>query len=167
MWRLLFLYYLILLCSATSYAESALDRAKKDEIVFMQDQEPAMLSAFQRARTTLEDFLAKAKAPVSGTVGYSLKVGITQENNTEYFWVGDFKQTESGFSGIINNDPRMVKNIRLGQVYNFPKEHIVDWTYFDRNENRMIGNFTLCALLTKEPPKEAEVLKKRFGLICD
>ena len=34
-------------------------------------------------------------------------------------------------------------------------------------KNRMHGNFTACALLSKEPPKEAEAFKKQYGLRCE
>lgn len=126
-----------------------------------------MQRAFERARATLEEFLQKAKAPAAGTTSYSLKVGIRQGKDVEYFWVGNFSQTESGFVGTINNEPRMIKTVKFGQQYAFPREHIVDWTYVDRNEPRMVGNFTACALLTRESSAEAEAAKKRFGLRCE
>ena len=34
-------------------------------------------------------------------------------------------------------------------------------------KNRMHGNFTACALLTKESPKDAAAFKKQYGLSCD
>jgi uncharacterized protein YegJ (DUF2314 family) len=148
-------------------AQSVVDRAKADELVFMRDEEPAMQRAFEKARATLDDFLQKAKSPPAGTANYSLKIGIRQGKDVEYFWVGNFTQTESGFSGTINNEPRMVKSVKFGQQYAFPRAHIVDWTYVDRNERRMVGNFTVCALLTKESAAEAEATKKRFGLRCE
>jgi uncharacterized protein YegJ (DUF2314 family) len=148
-------------------AQSVVERAKADELVFMRDEEPAMQRAFEKARATLEDFLQKAKSPPAGTTSYSLKVGVRQGKDVEYFWVGNFTQTDSGFTGTINNEPRMVKSVKFGQQYSFPREHVVDWTYIDRNERRMVGNFTVCALLTKESAAEAEATRKRFGLRCE
>ena len=159
---------LTLCCSGDSaLAQSVVERAKADELVFMDDEEPAMHRAFEQARATLDEFLQKAKAPPPGTTGFSLKVGVREGKNVEYFWVGDFGPTEKGFSGTINNQPRLVKSVHFGQKYEFVREHIVDWTYIDRNERRMVGNFTVCALLTKEPPAEAEATKKRYGLRCE
>jgi uncharacterized protein YegJ (DUF2314 family) len=158
---------LALLTTCPAIAQSVVERAKADELVFMRDEEPAMQRAFEKARAPLEDFLQKAKSPPAGTTSYSLKVGIRQGEDVEYFWVGNFTQTESGFSGTINNEPRMVKSVKFGQQYAFPREHIVDWTYIDRTERRMVGNFTVCALLTKESAAEAAATKKRFGLRCE
>jgi uncharacterized protein YegJ (DUF2314 family) len=158
---------LAILATCSSVAQSVVERAKADELVFMRDEEPAMQRAFEKARATLEDFLHKAKSPPAGTTSYSLKVGIRQGNDIEYFWVGNFTQMESGFVGTINNEPRMGNTVKFGQQYAFPREHVVDWTYIDRNERRMVGNFTVCALLTKESAAEAEATKKRFGLRCE
>ncbi len=163
----LFVAALLLVSAIPALAESVMERSKADELVFMSDEEPAMRRAFQQARATLDEFLQKAKSPPGGTASYSLKVGIRDGKDVEYFWVGDFIQSDSGFTGTINNQPRLVKNVKFGQRYSFPREHIVDWTYVDRNERRMVGNFTLCALLTKEPAQEAEAMKKRFGLRCE
>jgi uncharacterized protein YegJ (DUF2314 family) len=148
-------------------AQTVVERAKADELAFMGDEEPAMKRAFQKARATLDQFLEQAKSPPAGTVSYSLKLGIREGRDVEYFWIGKFTQTESGFTGTINNEPRMVKSVKFGQQYAFPREHIVDWTYIDRDERRMVGNFTMCALLTKESQAEQEATKKRFGLKCE
>ena len=159
----------LLLCGLVGPAlsQSVLERAKADELVFMADEEPAMRRAFEQARATLDEFLRNAKSPPPGTNSYSLKVGVRDGKDVEYFWVGNFNQTETGFAGTINNQPRLVKNVRFGQQYSFRREQIVDWTYIDRTERRMVGNFTVCALLTKETPEEAEATKKRYGLGCE
>jgi uncharacterized protein YegJ (DUF2314 family) len=151
-----------------SFAQPVVDRARADELVFMSDDDPAMRHAFERARATLDGFLSKAKQPAPGTVHYALKVGVRDGKDTEYFWVGDFRQDEGDtFVGRIDNAPRLVKKVKEGQMYRFPRAHIVDWTYLDRNERRMVGNYTLCALLTKEPPAEAAAARQKFGLRCE
>ncbi|ROZ61469.1 YegJ family protein [Ramlibacter sp. WS9] len=151
-----------------SMAQTVVDRARADELVFMSDNDPAMRQAFARARATFDEFLSKAKEPAPGTLHYAVKVGIREGEDTEYFWVGDFTQDSSGmFSGRIDNEPRLVKKVKAGQRYTFPKGHIVDWTYVDRNQRRMVGNFTMCALLTKEPQAEAAAARQKFGLRCE
>jgi uncharacterized protein YegJ (DUF2314 family) len=96
-----------------------------------------------------------------------VKVGIREGKNTEYFWVNELATAGDDFTGKINNEPRMVKSVKLGQAYKFSKSQIVDWTYLDRPNRKMAGNFTACALLSKEPPAEAEAMKKRYGLSCE
>lgn len=132
----------------------------------MSHEEPAMREAFDKARASLDDFLHKAKAPPANTTGYAVKVGISDGRNIEYFWINQFAEKADGYSGQVNNKPRLVRNVKYGQNYVFSKAQIVDWVYFDLAQRRMQGNFTACALLTKEAPAEREAMKKRFGLEC-
>jgi len=148
-------------------AQSVLEKARTDEVTFMADADPEMKKAFATARSTLADFLKRARAPDPGTAYYAVKVGVKDGEFTEYFWIGPFSHEGDRFSGVLDNSPRTVRNVRKGQTYHFPKAHIVDWTFFDEKERRMHGNFTMCALLTKEPPREAEAAKSKFGLRCE
>lgn len=158
----------VLACACLPAATQSLsERAAKDELVFMQDEEPAMRKAFQRAKETLDSFLANARSGSPDHSDFSLKVAVSQGKDTEYFWVSDFVDKGNGrFEGTIANEPRMVRTVRFGQRYSFQRSHIVDWTYIDKAQRRMAGNFTLWALLTKEPRQEAEAVKRRFNLDC-
>src|SRR5690349_6462316 len=132
---------ILLAVAAHAAAQSAQDRIRKDELAFMQDQEPAMRRAFEKARATLDDFLAKSKSPPTGATSFALKVGIKDGKDTEYFWITDFQEDDGKFTGKIDNEPRMVKRVKRGQDYSFPREHIVDWTYVDQMQRKMMGNF--------------------------
>jgi len=68
----------------------------------------------------------------------------------------------SQFSGEINNTPRVVHSVKLGQT---AQSDIVDWLYIENGMMR--GNYTACALLKSAPKNEAEEFKKTFGLNCD
>lgn len=148
-------------------AQPLTERAMNDELAFMQDEEPAMRKAFQAARATLDEFLEKAKTPPPGTSSYAVKIGIKEGRNTEYFWVNELATSGDEFTGKINNEPRMLKSVKFAQTYKFSKSQIVDWTYLDRPNRKMAGNFTACALLSKESPADAEAMKKRYGLNCE
>jgi uncharacterized protein YegJ (DUF2314 family) len=133
----------------------------------MEDEDPAMQKAFAKAAGSLDDFLAKAAAASPEHTAFALKVAISEGRKTEYFWVNRFVQVaDASFEGEIANDARLVKTVRLGQRYTFPRARIVDWTYIDKADRSMVGNFTLCALLTQETRAEAEAMKKRFKLDC-
>lgn len=149
------------------FAQSLTERVAKDELVFMQDEDPSMRRAFQVARETLDEFLKLARDPRPGQGLFALKVAVAEGKKTEYLWVNQFEAKDGGqFEGTINNEPRMVKTVTFGQRYTFSRSQIVDWTYADKTERRLVGNFTLCALLTKESKEEAEATKRRFNLDC-
>jgi uncharacterized protein YegJ (DUF2314 family) len=157
----------LMLCAAfAANAAPVADKAKEDKLVFMRSEEPAMKRAFETGRATLDGFLRKASAPEQGTSKYALKVALSEGQNTEFFWVRDFQWADGQFTGTLANEPRMVKKYTSGQRIKFGRELVVDWTYWDAAQRRTFGNFTACALLTKEPPEEARKFKSQLGLQC-
>jgi len=155
---------------STSFAacgQSVSERAQNDQVTYVKEDDPVMARAFERARAELDDFLKLAKSPKEGTEGYALKVAVTEGDQTEYFWVGDFEATGDDFSGVLNNEPETVKKYKFGERFTFTRDQVVDWTYMEPAARRMHGNYTACALLTHEDPKEAEEFKRQYGLRCD
>jgi uncharacterized protein YegJ (DUF2314 family) len=150
-----------------SFAQTIVERANKDEVALVKSGDAAMDAAFAKARATLDDFLSKLKSPAAGTSGYAVKVPIREGDSTEYFWMGSIKQDGDRFSGTLNNTPRMVKSVKMGQTIKFAKSEIVDWTYLDKISGKMHGNFTACALLKNESAESAAAFKRQFGLSCD
>lgn len=148
-------------------AQTILDKAKKDQIVNVAKEDPAMLAAFGKAKASLDDFLGKAKNPAPNTSSYFIKVGVKDGPDIEYFWIGDFKNTGNKFTGVINNQPRIVENVEAGDDYEFTKDEIVDWMYIDSNQRRVFGNFTLCAILSHEPAADAAAAMKKYGVVCE
>ncbi|MDF0651946.1 MAG: DUF2314 domain-containing protein [Nitrospira sp.] len=157
---------LTLLLSSSAFSQSFTDKAKKDSAVDMSDDDPAMQKAMARARTGLEDFLRKAGSPPPNTDQYSVKVRVSEGDKQEYLWVSNLKAQGDLWSGRIDNLP-IIRSVKKGQSYSFAKTEIVDWTYVDKSQKRVVGNFTTCALLTKEPPGVAESIQKQYGLECD
>jgi uncharacterized protein YegJ (DUF2314 family) len=159
---------LILLTGATStWSQTISDKAAKDEVVYRRDDDPAMQKALAKAASTLPEFLRLAANPRSGTSGYALKVGISDGRNTEYFWVNNFATAGATFIGTLNNEPRLVKKHKLGERVTFSENQIADWTYVDQVNKRVFGNFTACAILSKEPPDQAAAFKRQYGLQCE
>jgi uncharacterized protein YegJ (DUF2314 family) len=153
--------------SLRGWSQTITERAERDEVTHMASEEPAMREAFAKAKATLSDFLTTAGNPPAGTTGFALKVAISDGKNTEYFWVNKFSSAGSVFTGVLNNEPRLVKRHKLGETISFDEKQIADWTYVDQTQRRMVGNFTACALLTKEPPAQAEAFKRQYGLRCE
>jgi uncharacterized protein YegJ (DUF2314 family) len=156
-----------LLVPLSAAAQTILEKAERGEIAHMAREEPAMRRAFEQARATLDGFLKNASAPGEGTTSYALKVAVSDGRNTEYFWVNRFSNDGSAFSGYLGNEPRLVKKYKFDEKIVFDREQIVDWTYVDTKNSRMVGNFTACALLTMEPPAQAQEFRKRYGLTCE
>ena len=138
---------------------------KDVEAARMQSEALAMRRATEKAQATLGDFLIKAKELPPGTKDYAVKVGVREGRNTEYFWVNEFTWSDSEFTGRINDEPRLVKRVKPGQMHTFSRSDVVDWTYVDES-GRTVGNFTACALASKQSPGEVGEFNRRKDLGC-
>lgn len=130
-------------------------------------EDPMMQRAHSKARESLDYFLGVAESHPSDTQGFSVKVAVEDQDRTEYFWVYPFTQEEEGFSGKINSEPQVVNNVFEGEVINFDRRQIVDWTFEDTATGIMHGNYTGCVLLEREAPENAAQFQKLYGLDCD
>ncbi|MBA3936361.1 MAG: DUF2314 domain-containing protein [Planctomycetes bacterium] len=84
---------------------------------------------------------------------YNIKVQIQDEHGTEYFWLSDVTLKGDAFTGKIDNDPEIVKNVKIGDERTVPKAGIADWMYM--KNRKMYGNYTLRVLLKKMDKDEA------------
>ena len=123
-----------------------------------------MVAAIKQARTTLADFLKLAANPPTSTDGYRLKIMIIDGAKTEHFWVTPFKVLPVGFAGVLANDPKVVQNVKAGQLVHFDDSLISDWGY--TKNGRQVGSFTVCALFKKMPPEQVEYYRKNHGFDC-
>jgi len=60
---------------------------------------------------------------------------------------------DGGFSGVLMNDPVLVKGMRRGQRNEFQETQITDWTYM--RSGKIVGSDTMLPLLMRLPPEEA------------
>src|SRR5262245_54413028 len=144
---------------------SLMDKARRDDVALVEKDDPDMAAAYRKARETLPEFLALARAPRPTASKLAVKIAVPAGDDNEYFWVTQFGQHGDMYAGRINNTPRAAKQVTFGQVIEFAEAEIVDWLYMEGG--RMHGNFTACALLKREPADQAEAMRKQFGLSCE
>lgn len=154
-----------LIATTQGLAQTAIQRAQRDEIAMVAKGDRDMEDAFRKARASLDDFIALLRKPRPTITNLAVKVRVGDANGDEYFWVSRPTEKDGRFIGRLDNTPRIVKNVKEGQLISFKREEIFDWLY--REDGKMLGNFTACALVKKEPPREAAAFKQRFKLTCD
>jgi len=148
------------------YASGTLmDKARRDDVALVEKNDPDMAAAFRKARESLPEFLALARAPRPTATKLAVKIAIPAGDDHEYFWVAQFAPRGDKYAGRINNTPRAAKQVKLGQVVEFSEAEIVDWLYMEGGKMR--GNFTACALLKREPADQVEAMRKQYGLSCE
>lgn len=144
--------------------QSVVDRAEKDDLYIVEKEDADMKDAFRQARRGLDTFLTTWRNPSTESANFSVKVGVKEGENAEYFWISPFRHGTGRFIGVVNNEPQMVSSVKLGGEITFTKDQIVDWLYY--RQGKMVGNYTACAMLKNEPESERRAFEQRFGLRC-
>lgn len=114
-----------------------------------------MDAAVARARREVDSFIKELANPTGKN--HAVKAPIKDGKDTEHFWLTDVSFNDGQFEGEINNEPGIVKNVRLGQRWKIKKEEISDWMYM--KDEKMYGNYTIRPLLKTMPKKEAEQIR--------
>ena len=145
-------------------ALAAAQKRDESEVVFAGADDPQMVAAIREARATLDGFLALAANPPAGAEKFKLKVMVADGPSVEHFWVIPFRATAEGFEGTLANDPKVVRNVKAGQLIRFTKAEISDWGY--TKAGRQVGSFTVCVLFKKMPADQADYYRKNHGFDC-
>ena len=119
-----------------------------------------MNAAIAHARETLPGFWKEFQNPKPSD-HFNLKVKITDSNGTEYFWAGSLQRRGSAITGVIDNDPNIVRSVKLGQRINIPDADIADWLYM--RDGKMHGNYTLRAMFKHMSADEVAQAKKMLA----
>ncbi len=133
-------------------------RASDDPTTAVAEGDPEMNAAIAKARESLPQFWEAFEKRAHGEDGFSLKVKITDRHGVEYFWVVDLERRDGKLTGVINNDPDVVRKVKLGERIEIREADISDWLY--ARGGKMVGNQTLRPLLKNMKPAEAEGYRK-------
>lgn len=154
----------LMLALAPISAEAQDSSQGDDKTLVVAPDDPDMAAAIAQARASLDEFLALSQAPPPGTGTFKLKVMIRDRNVTEHFWVIPFQRTETGFAGILANEPESIHNVVAGQYIKFNRDDISDWGY-TRNGHQ-VGSFTVCVMFKSMSKEEADYMRSQYGFDC-
>lgn len=132
--------------------------ATKPETLVEQYDEAEMGRAIATARSKVGEFLAALEKGDADS--FSVKAPITDPNGTEHFWITDVTFKDGSFTGLIGNDPGVVRNVRYGQSWTIKQDEISDWMFL-RGE-KIHGGFTIDPLLPTFPKDKADALRAQL-----
>lgn len=124
-----------------------------------------MAAAIGEARRTLPDFLAVMASPPAGSVGFRLRVSVSDGKRREFVWIMPFQaQPDGRFAGTVADDPAYLENLVRGQALVFERGDIVDWGYSTAGHE--VGSRTVCVMIRRMPAERADSLRREYGLAC-
>jgi uncharacterized protein YegJ (DUF2314 family) len=144
--RALGLVAVIALCLACNKRHAA------DKVTYVADDDPRMNAAIAKARATVNTFIVALKSPKAGQTQFSIKMPVTEGKHTEHMWLFPVDYDGKKFHGPINNDPDLVKNVKIGQEMTVDPTQISDWMYVEKG--KLVGGYTLRVLRDAMPPLE-------------
>jgi uncharacterized protein YegJ (DUF2314 family) len=142
----------------TVFGTGCSKKTSSDRVIDVKDDDPDMVAAIGKGRATLPEFWKKFEHPDPNESDFNLKVRIKDQYGTEYFWLNNLEKHNNVTSGVINNEPEIVKCVKLGQRIPIPEEDIADWLYMRRG--KIVGNYTVRALFKTMSPEEVKECKR-------
>ena len=103
------------------------------------DDDPRLKAAEAEARRRFGEF-EEAVQNHDGD-GFSVKVAITVDGNTEHIWVDVERISDGKIEGTLGNEPVELGDLRLGSKVTIEKGQVEDWAIIRGSD--MVGAFTL------------------------
>ena len=151
----------LLAASSTVFAQERIG----DQTRYISDSDRDMSTAIAEARRTLDQFLALSRKPPAGASGFKLKVMLPHASGHEHVWMTPFKETPTGFAGVLANTPDRAKSFKAGEVYAFTRDQISDWGY--ELNGKQMGSYTVCVLFKSMPKDDVARYKRDYGFVCE
>jgi uncharacterized protein YegJ (DUF2314 family) len=123
-----------------------------DKVTSVPDDDPRMNAAMEKARTTLDSFIAALASPKPNQSDFAVKKAFADGDDVEVMWVSSVRYDGKVFRGRLSNEPRKVRTVRMGQSVEVPPSEIADWMYME--DGRFVGAYTLRVLRETLSPGE-------------
>jgi uncharacterized protein YegJ (DUF2314 family) len=114
----------------------------------------AMHLAVQEARKSVKKFIAALKHPGSGQQDFEVKKPFVQGDQVEHIWLSDVQFVGNHFQGHIDNQPRKIPGLKMGQLVTVKPNEISDWMYIDNGT--LVGGYTVRAHYNELTPQQKQ-----------
>jgi uncharacterized protein YegJ (DUF2314 family) len=163
-------YLTILLAGAL--LTGAASHARADHAVAREDIKPgvepqvfdvnrhnhAMKRAVHQARRTVGVFILALRHPAAGQQDFEVKKPFVQGDVVEHLWLSDVTFSGNRFHGYVDNKPRKIKGLKMGDRVSVNPNEISDWAFVEKG--RLVGGYTIRVLYSELSPQGRAALQK-------
>jgi uncharacterized protein YegJ (DUF2314 family) len=114
----------------------------------------AMRRAVHEARRTVKKFIVALRHPAPGQTDFEVKKPFIQGNEVEHIWLSDVQFVGNRFQGRVDNQPRKIRGLKLGQLVSVNPDEISDWLYVDNG--RLVGGYTVRVHYSELSPEQKQ-----------
>lgn len=129
------------------------------------DGDKEMNAAMERARGTLDDFIAAFQKPGPGQSDFGLKGRFTEGDKVEHIWIDELRYEDGKFRGKIGNDVQLLSNLRLGSPCEIGRDQVSDWQYVENG--RLVGGYTVRVIFDRMPPDKRRAMQESLPFRLD
>ena len=134
-------------------------------IVTIEDNDPQLKVAIEKARETLPDFVRALNAPKPSQRGFAIKTPISDGKITEHMWLSPVTFDGTKYHGTVNNHPEKVTGVKLGSLRVIEPHQVTDWMYVE--DKKLVGGFTIRVARDKLSPKERIEFERMTPFLFD
>lgn len=146
--RNLFLLLSVLCLGCSEKSDTGIVGSPDDPVTMVESDDPEMAAAEAKARETLDDFIAALQNPKPNQSDFGVKYAFSEGDTFEHMWITELTYANGEFSGVLGNDPALVKNIKNGDSVTIKRADVEDWLYFEGED--LIGGYTAKLLMSRE-----------------
>ena len=146
-------------CGRSGSTSTTMSSDTQPTIIPVQPDDAEMLAAMQTARARFPEFWREVSADYQRVIpalgGSMVKAYFCDEaapEGGEHMWVSEVEYDGKTITGVLEDTPRELRNVRSGERVSFPLERLSDWFYVD--EGKAVGAFTVKLLRTRMTTKQ-------------
>ncbi|MDQ0591769.1 uncharacterized protein YegJ (DUF2314 family) [Chryseobacterium ginsenosidimutans] len=142
-----------------------LEREGEPDVLYVENADNEMNSAIAKAKETFPEFEKAFQENNPNFENFTIKQKFeTSDGGGEHIWIGDLKFKDGQYSGVVQNEPVDVKQIKLGDSIKVSLADISDWMYIDKKVVK--GGYTV-KVLRKQMSQEERSAMDGEGLIYE
>src|SRR5258707_2264924 len=144
-------FYLIIAISALAFWSFTAKAADPRKGIVKRNTEPpyievpknhaAMHRAVLQARKTVGAFITALRHPAPDQKDFEIKKPFIQNGQIEHIWLSDVQLVGNRLQARVDNQPRKIQGLKLGQVVSVDPKEISDWLYIDHG--KLVGGYTV------------------------
>ncbi|WP_457673534.1 YegJ family protein [Thiolapillus sp.] len=135
-------------------AGDIVEREGQPPIAYVENDDSRMVSAINRARLTVDQFISVLENPDASQSDFSVKLLIKDGDQREYMWILPVWYNDGRFVGVIDNEPDKIRSVNIGDKVDVARNRIFDWMYVENG--KLVGGYTLRVLRDNMSEKERE-----------
>lgn len=160
-----FLFLVVTSCSTQQSVHPIGREVKREgaepEFFQIRENDSEMHHAVAQARKTQKAFVIALTHPKPGQHDFQVKKPFVQGESVEHIWLRDVTYSGHRFHGYVDNVPRTIRGLKIGDRVSVNPSEITDWAYVDNGY--LQGGYTIRVLYQEFSPERRAAFEREAG----